>query len=477
MPVSVEAVDAHVLDAELRTPFSFGDVRITEQPQLFVRAEVAVNGTICRGIAAEGLSPLWFLKDTPFGAGLDAMLDVATETCATARRLAPAPTAFEFWRRLHREQASWGEDRYPALLWGWGVSLLERAVVDAVCHAAGEPFARALRDGTLGVRLGALHDDLAGTSPAELLPDSPRQSVVARHTVGLDDPLTDADLDGGERLDDGLPETLTEYVRANGLTRFKVKVSGEPTADVARLERVADAIERERGAEYAVTLDANEGFSDATSVRTFWERVRSTAALETFRENVLFVEQPLPRDRALSDDAGAVLSAWDDRPPVVIDESDDRPGSLARALECGYDGTSYKSVKGVFKGVANACLLAHLNRRGERRYVLSAEDAANVGPVALLQDSAVAASLGVDHAERNGHHYFEGLTMLPEDLQERTLGTHDDLYARHERGFPAVDVTDGRMRLDSVVAAPFGYGIDIDPARFTPLAEWEWEGA
>ena len=47
---------------------------------------------------------------------------------------------------------------------------------------------------------------------------------------------------------------------------------------------------------------------------------------------------------------------------------------------------------------------------------MSGEDLANVGPVALLNDLTVMSSLGVNHVERNGHHYFSGLSMYDKDL-------------------------------------------------------------
>ena len=86
------------------------------------------------------------------------------------------------------------------------------------------------------------------------------------------------------------------------------------------------------------------------------------------------------------------------------------------------------------KGLANACLLA--KRRGEGRPgVLTGEDLCTLGPFALLQDLAMMALLGIEHVERNGHHYYRGLSMFPRDWQEAMLPAHGDLYARHAGGF------------------------------------------
>ena len=90
----------------------------------------------------------------------------------------------------------------------------------------------------------------------------------------------------------------------------------------------------------------------------------------------------------------------------------------------------------------------------------------------ILAVLPVTATLGLDHVERNGHHYFRGLSMYPEDLQTAILDAHPDLYRRHERGFVTLDVEDGEIDHRSVVEAPFGRAVAVDPARFTPLPDW-----
>jgi hypothetical protein len=101
--------------------------------------------------------------------------------------------------------------------------------------------------------------------------------------------------------------------------------------------------------------------------------------------------------------------------------------------------------------------------------VLTGEDLANLGPVALLQDLAMMALLGVTHVERNGHHYYRGLSMFPKDWQEAALAAHGDLYRRHEQGFPALRVVAGRLDLGTVNAAPFGVAPAFDPSVFERL--------
>jgi len=98
-------------------------------------------------------------------------------------------------------------------------------------------------------------------------------------------------------------------------------------------------------------------------------------------------------------------------------------GTVARALGLGYAGSSRKNCEGVFKGVANGILLANLPGA-----IQTAEDLANIGPVALLQDLAIVGLLRVPDVERNGHHYFRGLSPFPPNLGEAVLVAHPDLY-------------------------------------------------
>ncbi len=476
LPVAVRAVELHVLNMRTRMPFRYGIASMTALPHLFVRAQVEAGGRQQVGIASEGLPPKWFTKDprTTFRQDLDDMLRVIRHAATQAVSLGETASVFDFWRALHQEQERWARVAgYPPLLSGLGTSLIERAVIDACCRATGTTLAAAVRRNAFGLRLGDLHPELAGTEPASLLPPQPLRSVIARHTVGLGDPLADDEIAPHERLDDGLPQSLEACIRAYGLTHFKIKLYGDVARDLDRLERIARLL-APLGS-YAFTLDGNEQFEDASAFVAFWQALIQERSLAGLLRHLLFVEQPLHRDAALSPAAAATFRSWEERPPMIIDESDGTPDAPARALDAGYAGTSHKNCKGVLRGIASACLIAHRTAASGRRLILSGEDLANVGPVALLQDLAVMATLGVEHVERNGHHYFAGLSMLPEDVQAAVLAHHGDLYRRHPRGFPTLDVRGGRIAIGSVVDAPFGTGFLLDPTRFTSLDEWRYE--
>jgi hypothetical protein len=499
MDIHIHDGDIHLLDLRTRMPFRYGIATMTQTPHAFVRLRVEVGGKPAVGISADHLPPKWFTKDPDRSVDAEVaemvrVIEHAVQLGAGVRAASP----FDAWRQVHDAQAAWGRaEGLPPLLTQFGTSLVERAVIEAVCRAKGRPFHALLRVDAFGVRLGDIHPSLASRRVGDLLPDHPPSATNSvRHTVGLADPLTDADIPPAERLDDGLPQSLAASIRAYGLGWFKIKMGGVVERDRERLRRIAEIIRTEAigpfeealraqvpgaGAEFlqpmlrgkfGFTLDGNEHFRRLDDFRAFWEELTRDPELRTFFPLLGFVEQPLHRAVAL-DPAVARLTDWPERPPIIIDESDAELDSLRRALALGYAGTSHKNCKGVFKSVAHVCLGWQVFReQPERQFIMSGEDLANIGPVALLQDLAVCAALGIRGIERNGHHYFAGLSMFPAAVQRQVLAAHSDLYQRSREGWPTLAIREGILALQSANAAPFGVGLELDVEQFTPLEEW-----
>ena len=81
------------------------------------------------------------------------------------------------------------------------------------------------------------------------------------HLVRVLDPLSPADV--RQSIGDGLPETLAEWIRADGLTHLKLKLNGDDLAwDVDRvvaIERVAAEAQAGLGCRaWHYSLDFNE---------------------------------------------------------------------------------------------------------------------------------------------------------------------------------------------------------------------------
>lgn len=173
----------------------------------------------------------------------------------------------------------------------------------------------------------------------------PKPKLPLYHLVGALDPLTPADVQ--KKIGDGLPETLGEWIRFNGLTHLKIKLNGDDLNwDVERVvsvERVACEAQRARGCEaWRYSLDFNERCPNVDYVLEFLARVgeRSPAALD----RVQYIEQPTHRD--LKANPENRMHAAAKIKPVVIDESLLDLESLLLCREMGYSGVALKACKG-----------------------------------------------------------------------------------------------------------------------------------
>jgi hypothetical protein len=473
MDVRIHGGDIHLLDLRTRMPFRYGIATMTHAPHAFVRLHAEIGGRPAVGIAADLLPPKWFTKDPnrPIREETHEMLRVIENALRLSVGM-QADSPFDAWMQVERAQAAWGREQgLPPLLTQFGTSLIERAVIEATCKAVDRPFPEALRDNVFGVRLGKIHaalTDLPWNYLFERLRARPQ--VTVRHTVGMADPLTEADIPPGERLGDGLPQSLEASIRAYGLRAFKIKVSGQVDADRERLRRVA-GVTSEHVAYDGLTLDGNEQFHSMEALRSWWAGLLGDRDLRPFLEKAWFVEQPLHRSVAL-DPAHVDPLRWPRWGRVIIDESDAELHCFPRALELGYWGTSHKNCKGVFKSVANEAFIGHWRSHSEGNYVLSGEDLANVGPVALLQDLVVCSVLNTGPVERNGHHYFAGLSMFPSDIQQAVLQHHADLYRPSSDGWPTLAIRDGAVSIDSLLRAPFGVGFEVPVEQFLTPDAW-----
>ena len=176
------------------------------------------------------------------------------------------------------------------------------------------------------------------------VPSAPRPTTLLFHSVGASDPLEASDVRA--RMDDGLPNTLEEWIARDGLRAFKMKLNGgNPDADfdrIVRIDRVVTRVQAARGVpDWKCLLDFNEGCPNVRHP-SLLERV-SDATPRGF-ERILYIEQPTARD--LRKDRANVMHAAARLRPVVIDESLTDLETLLLAREMGYTGVALKACKG-----------------------------------------------------------------------------------------------------------------------------------
>ncbi len=462
--VTVRAIDLFERPTRLRIPFKFGASTLTEAPQVFVRAEVAVDGTTATGQAAELLAPKWFDKNPALSN--EQNFDQLRASLRSARRLAldhgAAASAFALHAAVYpAHYAEAARNGLNRLIASYGMALIDRAVLDALCRARGSDVFGALRANLPGMTAELTPDLSADDLGAFLATRRLPETIRARHTVGMADPLTEDDI--AVPLDDGLPQSLAAVIATYGNRYFKLKVGADIGASVDHLLRIAAILDRIPG-DYRVTLDGNEQFSEAAQVSALFDRIESTAGLGRLWASTLFVEQPIARDRALSEPVTALAR----RKPLAIDESDADLDAFPRARGLGYAGVSAKTCKGVYRALLNAARAAAPHAGGDAGFI-TAEDLTVQPGIALQHSLALAALVGADHIEVNGHHFVGGFAGAPPAEQARFAAAHSDLY-RPAAGRARVRIEDGRMALASLAVPGLAVGCEPDWAAMLPMA-------
>ena len=465
MEIRIEKTELFLNHVRTRLPFKYGIATLVDAPQVFVRVHLRCGTKAATGVSSDILPPKWFTKipEKALAEEIDEMLLVIRNALSLATTVR-ANSLFDFWLQFYKLQKQWGDSSgFPPLLSNFGVTLVERAAIEAFCKIHNITFHQALAANAFEINLGQIHPQLDRTQPSDFLPRQPLRAIFCRHTVGLGDALTEADVT--DRPPDKLPSSLETAIKFYGLTHFKVKINGNIEGDLARMRKLAPLLNG-CGPELYISLDGNEQYKSADDLRNFWNQFSSDRATKWLASYIAFIEQPFHREIALTETIGVQLQAWSDRPPIIIDESDAELGSYALALAQGYDGTSHKNCKGIFKGIANRCLTISLQAQRQRKTLMSGEDLGNIGPVSLLQDIAAMAALGIESVERNGHHYFPGLSMFPLELQNKLAEVHHDLYQKTEDGWSALRVAEGRISAETVNRSPFGLRFEPDLDTF-----------
>lgn len=445
-------IELYERPVKLRLPFRFGVVTLTECPQAFVRARIELaDGSSHWGASAEMMAPKWFDKNLALSNedNFDQLRGSMRIASAAYLSDPSAATAFGFFARHYDACLSQGAlQGFNPLLASYGPALVDRAVLDALCRAQGISFYRAIQQNVAGIDDSRIEFAQVPGMASFFSQLRPADRIEARHTVGLLDAITEADLK--ERVDDGLPETLEGAIREWGHRYFKLKVSGQVDADIDRLEAIAAVLDRP-GQPYFVSLDGNEQYDSAGGMEELVSRIRGSVRLARLWKAILFIEQPINRKVALDTD----IQASQLGKPVIVDESDGELRSFTQARRCGYSGISSKTCKGFYKSLLNAARCAAWNREeGMRRYFMSAEDLTTQAGLSVQQDLALVNLLGIGHVERNGHYYVNGMQAQSGAEQQAFLDSHPDVYER-SHGAVRLKIRDGRIDLSSLDAPGF----------------------
>jgi hypothetical protein len=478
MAYRIENIELYVRDTRPgRMAFSLGKTIGTEKAKQAMTSPLAhvrlvlknSKGDTTFGCAADRLSVRWLDKRP--GRSKDLKRRELVKLIATAREIVlkdrDFQTPFAKWRSFHPEVMQAGRKQgQEDLTSSFASALFERAIIDAVCRLEHRSLFNMLADDRLGFRPAEVHPEIGKLKFPTIMPYRPVSRIFVRHTIGGSDPLTAADLPDENRVNDGLPETLEEYIKTDGVRHFKVKISGIPKTDLERLNRIWQVVLQSE--QPLITLDANEAFDDAKKFAEFVELLeRDNFGLF---QHIEYIEQPLPRGLSVDRKTEKWIRRIAERKPVIIDEADGTVDSFKRAHAIGYRGTSHKNCKGFFKSLLNFALVVHYSLKGEETF-LSGEDLQNLPVVPLHQDFATCAILGLSHCERNGHHYNFGLSMLSEKDKANVVKHHRDMYVRRgDEWF--LNVHRGAVHCASLQCPGMGISDEPDWASMTDMKKW-----
>ncbi len=474
LKLAIEDVRFYIRNRTLRLPFRYGKACLTAAPLLHCRVRARrEDGTAAEGVSGDMLPPKWFDKsgDKTFRNNIDELVQAARIGEGSFRNAAATTeTPFAIWQKADtttREQAA--SENLNGLTASFGVSILERAMLDAACRIAGMPFHELVRSNAIGLQPELISTSLAGANIAECIPSKPVNTVAVRHTVGFADPIHDDELNDADATNDTIPRTVEGWIRESNIQYFKIKISGDTDADGQRLESLATLFDTQCPDGYHVSLDGNEQFPGLEALKQWYAAMRDRPALSNLLDRVLYLEQPMERfvalDQRVDDEA---------LPPLIIDESDDSVDAFQRAHKLGYRGCSVKNCKGVTPALLNRMLIHTLNKANPDAYFLTSEDLCNQPIVPLQQDLCTLSTLGITHSERNGHHYGGAADHLSRAETEACLINHADLYTASGSDL-TISIDRGRLSIASIHNEGFGLAVPTDFESMTPIEDWDFE--
>ncbi len=356
--VKIDDISFAYQDYTYRTPLKFGGHLTDRITILNVQTVVsAKNGKSARGFGSMPMGNVWSWPSSTlsYDQTLDAMKALVT--------------------RLRDLTATHKDYGHPIdLMWALDPQYLQAAVDTARARSLPEPIPKLCSRVAISPFDAAVHDafgklhgvssyqtygrdfmsydvghylgkDFAGEWLDQFVTTRPKPKMPLYHLVGAVDPIEDRDIP--KRINDGLPETLPEWIRANGLTHLKIKLNGSDVKwdidRVLRVHRVTTETQRARGAnDWVYSLDFNERCPNVAYLLDFLSQIRGKSP-DAFTR-IQYIEQPTKRD--LKSDRGNVMHEASRIKPVVIDESLTDYETLMLSHEMGYSGAALKTCKG-----------------------------------------------------------------------------------------------------------------------------------
>lgn len=352
--VIVKEIETTFESMPFRAPLKFGAVVIQSWEFCRVRCRVS-NG---RGQSGEGWGGIfmadgWSWPKPPLDSPtkVSVMSEIAVEfgknlVGSKGHPLGILHAARPELERLRAEKSKQVGTEIPVLAALVAGSAADAAVHDAFGVVNGIPSYDGYGPDFIDHDLsGYLGPDYQGRYLSEFLRGTYQPAIPLVHLVGGLDKLTESEIEESDPRD-GLPVSLDQYIRREGIFCLKVKLRGNDLKwDIQRLLDVhnlaVETLPPEKHEAIAMTADANEICPNAEYAVEMLSKVResSPAAFEAIK----YVEQLTSRDMEANPyDVSEVAKLK----PVLLDEGLTSLEALDRALELGWSGPALKTCKG-----------------------------------------------------------------------------------------------------------------------------------
>ena len=407
--IRVQGVRSALQEHRYRTPYKFGGVPVDRATILDVEIDaVGPDGRMVTGHGSMPLGNVWSFptRTLPYDVTLGAMKGLAARIATIVAGCDETAHPLELSKLLEpgfvgaaaEESVARGlAEPIPPLAVLVTASAFDAALHDACGKALGRSAFLTLAPDLVGHDLSRyLGEDFQGESLQDFIRPAPVPRVPLFHSVGGADPVLGSEVK--ERLDDGLPQALADWIRFNGLERIKIKLQGEDLQwDIDRTLAI-DGVARETAPDtaWSYCCDFNERCPSVEYVLEYLRKVEERAP--ACFESIQYVEQPTSRNlRAVP---RVDMHAANKLRPIVVDEGLVDLESLLEARALGYTGLALKACK----GQSHSMLFA----AAARKYgmFITVQDLTCPG-AALVHSAAIAAWVpGTAGLEANARQYM-----------------------------------------------------------------------
>jgi L-alanine-DL-glutamate epimerase-like enolase superfamily enzyme len=394
-----------------RTPYKFGGQKVDRVTVLNAHCRLrSKSGKVAEGFASMPLGNVWSFPGpgVPYETTLGAMKALAIRIAGITRKFTDYAHPLDVNHQLEPEYLKAAAETSRELKLTLPIpklcTLVAASPVDAALHdafgklhsvnsfaASGKAFVR--HDLSY-----YLNSEFRGEYLDSYVAREPAKKIRMYHSAGASDPLTAREV--SKPINDGLPESLEDWIPYSGVTAIKIKLNGNDLVwdvdRVAAIHKVTSRAQEKRGfRDWIYSLDFNERCPNVQYLLDFDRKLNEKAA-DAFRR-VQYIEQPTARDLA-RDRANTMFEAAKLR-PVVIDESLTGLDTLLLAREMGYTGVALKACK----GLSQTLILAAASQK--YKMFRCVQDLTCPG-AALVQSVGIAAHIpGVSALEANAREY------------------------------------------------------------------------